>query len=224
MANTFTRDKIKFSLLILIILASIFIVNMLDLKAFFSIDYLKDIILMQGAYGVAFFILLYIIATIFFIPGTPLTIASGVLFGKFWGTVYVVIGASIGATIAFLLARYLGASFVSKFLQNKYKKIYGYDKKAEDNGLMLVLFLRFVPVFPYNALNYSLGLTKVRFRDYLVGTFFGIIPGSFVLAYFGDSLAMLDIYNIVFAVLLFVLMSLIPLFYKKYSNKKATKK
>jgi len=164
------------------------------------------------------FILLYTIATIIFLPGTPLTIAGGAIFGTFFGTLYTIIGATIGAAIAFFIARYLGASFVNDLVNKKFKKLDSYDKKLEKNGFLVVLFLRLVPIFPFNGLNFALGLTKVKSKDYIIATFLGIIPGSFVLAFFGGSLASLNPLNIALAIALFILLAFSPKIYKKFKK------
>lgn len=188
------------------------------LRSFLSPTALRERVLSYGPLAPLAFVIVYSIATIFFLPGTPVTIAGGVIFGKFLGTIYTIIGATLGATIAFIAARALGESFVEDLLKKKYKKLYEYDKKIQRNGLAVVLFLRFVPLFPFNGLNFALGLTKVKTRDFILGTAVGIIPGSFALAFIGDSVATFSPFNLALSISLFALLALTPYFYKKYKS------
>ena len=212
-------DWIKFTSLILIIAVILILIQVFEVGRFLSPSLLRETIIGHGAVAPIVFIIIYILTTVFFLPGTPLTISSGLIFGSFLGTIYTVVGATIGATLAFIISRYLGKSFVERLLKNRYRKLYLYDKKIEENGLLVVLFLRLVPLFPFNGLNFALGLTKLEKKDFIIGTAFGIIPGSFVLAFFGNSLTELNIMKMVIAGLLFVLLALTPVLYKKLKKR-----
>jgi uncharacterized membrane protein YdjX (TVP38/TMEM64 family) len=201
------KQIIKFSALVFFVATIVFFIRYLNISDVLSPSVLKEKILGFGALAGIAYTGIYAVATVLFIPGTPLTVAGGAVFGPIFGTLYTVIGATIGATLAFLLARFLGRGFVGTLESEKFKKIAEYDKKIEENGLGVVLFLRFAPLFPFNGLNFALGLTKVTFKDYFWGTLFGIIPGTFVYTYFGDSLASFNPIQIVFAVLLLVALS-----------------
>jgi uncharacterized membrane protein YdjX (TVP38/TMEM64 family) len=102
-------------------------------------------------------------------------------------------------------------------VEKKYSKIKEYDQKLEENGFMTVLFFRLVPLFPFNGLNFALGLTKVRIKDYFFATLIGIIPGTFAYVYLGSSLAEMNYANIIFAIVLIILLSLSL---KAYNSKK----
>lgn len=201
------KQIIKFGALVLFIATVLFLIKYFGVSEWVNPAVLKEKILGFGALAGFAYMGIYAIATIAFIPGSPLTVAGGVVFGPVFGTLYTVIGATIGATLAFLLARFLGRGFVGSVEGEKFKKLAEYDKKIEENGLGVVLFLRFAPFFPFNGLNFALGLTKVSFKDYFFGTLFGIIPGTFVYTYFGDSLASFNLIQIAFAVLLLVALS-----------------
>ena len=108
--------------MILIIIGFIAAAKKFGLYNLIKPDTIRETILSYGFFAPLAFIILYVVATIFFLPGTPLTIAGGLIFGKIFGTLYTVVGATIGATIAFLLARFLGESFVENLLKGKYKK------------------------------------------------------------------------------------------------------
>lgn len=138
-----------------------------------------------GAWAPIAFILGYIVATVAFIPGSVLTLAGGALFGLLWGTVYVFIGASIGACLAFLIARYVARGWVENKLQGepKFRQI---DRAVGRSGGKITALLRLSPVFPFNLLNYALGLTNVRFVHYLLACF-AMLPGTFLYVYYGKA-------------------------------------
>lgn len=144
------------------------------------------------------------ISGVTFLPGTPLTLLSGAVLGTFWGTIVSIIGNVIAATLAFILARYLLKNFVQNKILKKYPKINEYEDMLFRKGFYTVIFLRLVPLFPFNALNFALAVTEVKFKDYFFGTVIGIIPGTIAFVYFGESLKMLSIYNIIIAVLAIV--------------------
>lgn len=148
------------------------------------------------------------------IPGTPLTLLSGIILGKFWGTLAALIGNLLGATLAFLWARYLFKKFVQKKILAKYPKINDYENKLSRNGFLTVVFLRLVPLFPFNVLNPVLGVTDIKFKDYFFGTAIGLIPGTFVFVYLGESFKLLSFWNILFAVSGIVGLSYISKFWK----------
>jgi len=139
-----------------------------------------------GVWAPMIFGLIYIVATIFALPGSVLTIGGGLLFGAWWGTLINWLSASMGAMISFLLARYLGRETVTKILKSK-GTLQGLDDKIGNNGFYSVLILRLVPLFPFNGLNFGLGLTKVSFRDYTLATLLGMLPGTFVYTSLGST-------------------------------------
>ena len=142
-----------------------------------------------GVWGPLVFIAGYLIATVAFIPGSLLTLAAGAIFGLGRGTLFVFVGSSLGATAAFLVARYLARGWVEQRLEAKprFKTI---DQAVAREGRKIVFLLRLSPVFPFNLLNYALGLTKVRLADYLVACL-GMIPGTFLYVYYGKALGSL---------------------------------
>jgi uncharacterized membrane protein YdjX (TVP38/TMEM64 family) len=161
-----------------------------------------------------YLIIAKIIAGATFIPGTPLTLISGALLGTFWGSVVSIIGNTLGALLAFIIARYLLGNFIQDKLVKKYPKIKEYENKLFQNGFLTIVFLRLIPLFPFNALNFILGVTRVSFKDYFLGTLIGIIPGTIAFVYFGESLKMLSIYNIALAILAIIGLSYLGKFWK----------
>lgn len=138
-----------------------------------------------GAWGPLVFILGYATATVAFAPAFILTLAAGVIFGLVKGALYTFIGATIGASLAFLIARYGARRAIEKKIAGN-PKFAAIDGAVSKEGLKIVSLLRLSPVFPFNLLNYALGLTKVRFIDYLLGCF-AMIPGTLLYVYYGTA-------------------------------------
>ncbi len=165
-----------------------------------------------GPWAPVIYLLLHIIRPLTLFSATVFSISAGVLFGPFWGTVYTVIGATMGATVAFLVARSFGRNATERLLKGRLKDL---DEFSEKHGLMTTLILRLVPGPPFDVVNYGLGLSKISLRDYVIGTFFGIMPGAFAYVYFGSALRVLEISQILSAVLVLALLIGIPLLYKR---------
>ena len=136
-----------------------------------------------GIWGPVVFVAGYAGATVAFVPGSVLTLAAGAIFGLVRGVAYVMVGATIGASLAFLVARYIARSAIEQRLQgnNRFAAI---DRAVGREGRKIVFLLRLSPVFPFNLLNYALGLTNVRFIDYFIACL-GMIPGSLLYIYYG---------------------------------------
>ncbi len=142
-----------------------------------------------GIWGPLVFIGGYAAATVAFIPGSLLTLAAGAIFGLGMGTLLVFFGSTIGASAAFLIARYLARGAIERRLEN-HPKFRSIDSAVGKQGRKIVFLMRLSPVFPYSLLNYGLGLTKVRFTDYLVACI-GMVPGTFLYVYYGKALGSL---------------------------------
>ena len=124
-----------------------------------NIAALDSLIKNAGFIGPVLFMSVYAVATILFLPGSVLTLAGGALFGPVWGTFYNLTGATLGATLAFLAARYLASDWVSRRAGGRMKQLID---GVEKEGWHFVAFARLVPLFPFNLLNYAFGLTRVR--------------------------------------------------------------
>ena len=130
------------------------------------------------------FIVLYNVATVLLIPGSLLTLGSGVLFGLVWGSVYVFFAATLGATLAFWLGRTVARDWVSKKI-SAYPKFAAIDKAVAKEGFKIVFLTRLSPLFPFNILNYAFGITQVSLKDYVLGSV-GMIPGTILYVYIGS--------------------------------------
>lgn len=137
-----------------------------------------------GWEGAIAFILLYIITTVALIPGSILTLGAGVLFGLFWGSVYVLIGAIIGETCAFLLGRYFVRDWVNRKIKDN-QVFTALNQALNREGLKIILLTRLSPIFPFSLLNYAFGVTGISLRDYFLGSI-GMIPMTITYVYFGS--------------------------------------
>jgi uncharacterized membrane protein YdjX (TVP38/TMEM64 family) len=145
-----------------------------------------------GAIAPIAFILLYILVTVAFIPASVVTLGAGVVFGVIKGSLLVFIGAMLGATAAFLVGRYLAQDWVARRTADR-PKFQAIDAAIAREGRKVIFLLRLSPLFPFNLLNYGLGLSQVSLKDYVLGTL-GIVPGTIMYVYLGSlvgSLAML---------------------------------
>ena len=128
---------------------------------------------------------LYAVGPSFLVPGAVMTIAAGLAFGTGWGSVYSLIGADVGAVVAFGAGRWLGKSFVERIVGERFHEVL---RKIARNGFQIIFYLRMVPVIPYNALNLLAGASPIKFKDYFWASMIGMIPGTILFAFLGDAL------------------------------------
>ncbi len=149
---------------------------------------LKEWIAEQGVWGPFIFAGVYAVATVAAIPGSALTIAAGALFGSVVGVITVIFGATLGAALCFLIARYFARDALTASL-SKNEKFQTLENLTEKNGAIIVAITRLVPIFPFNLLNYGFGLTKVPFRVYVLWSFLCMLPGTILYVVGTDAVA-----------------------------------
>lgn len=176
---------IKAVFFVLFLVTVIVLFRFSPLKAYIAPENIETFVRESGPWGPVVFMLVYAVGICLFLPATLFTGIGAVLFGTFYGFIYNEIGALAGASVAFFIGRYLGRDFAASLIGDKLKK---YDEKIAENGFRTTLYLRLV-FFPFTPLNFGMGLTRVAFKDYFFGTFFGIIAGGFVLTFFFATLA-----------------------------------
>lgn len=137
-----------------------------------------------GVWGIFAFAAVYVLATVLFVPGLLLTLAAGALFGILWGTLAVSLGSTVGVALAFLLGRYVARQRVESLIAGR-PRFRAIDDAVGYQGFKIVLLTRLSPVFPFNLLNYAYGVTRVSFRDYLLASWIGMLPGTVMYVYFG---------------------------------------
>ena len=214
------RALVKVSILVAFIIVAVYVVRFTPVKGYLTVEALGGVLDSAGFWAPLFFMLIYAVGVCLFVPGTLLTGLGAAIFGAYWGFLYVWIGAMLGSSAAFFIGRTLGREFAASLIGDKLKK---YDDAIERNGFATVLYLRLV-YFPFTPMNFGMGLTKVRFRDYFFGTALGIIVGTFIFTFFigtvkdvwasGDWGQLLS-FKIFFSVALFVFSFFIPKIIKK---------
>ncbi|MGC1307120.1 MAG: TVP38/TMEM64 family protein [Phormidesmis sp.] len=181
-----------------------------------------------GAIAPLVFILVYIAITVAFLPASIVTLGAGFVFGVVKGSILVFIGAMLGATAAFLVGRFVARDWIAKKVAGN-SFFNALDNAIAEEGLKLIFLIRLSPAFPFNLLNYALGLTKVSLKDYVIGTT-GIIPGTIMYVYLGSligDLAMLGsgeapsnpVISWIIKILIFVTIVAISLYIAKIARK-----
>ncbi len=209
------RPWIKAALLVCFMIAAVTLLRFSPLKNHVTAERLALLLDSAGLWAPLVYVLIYAAGVCLFLPGTLLAAIGAAVFGPYWGFLWVWTGAMIGASLAFFIGRYLGRDFAESLIGGKLKQ---YDDAIERNGFATVLYLRLV-YFPFTPMNFGMGLTKVRFRDYTAGTALGIIVGTFVFTFFvgtvknvlasGDLSGLLN-WNVFLSVFLFIGSFFIP--------------
>ncbi len=146
---------------------------------------LLDQIAGLGAWGPIIFVALYITVTVMLLPGSILTLGAGVVFGVVKGSIVVSVAATLGATAAFLVGRYLARDWVARKIEGN-EKFAAIDHAVAEEGWKIVGLTRLSPIFPFNLLNYAFSVTKVSLRDYFFASWIGMMPGTVMYVYIGS--------------------------------------
>jgi uncharacterized membrane protein YdjX (TVP38/TMEM64 family)/Fe-S oxidoreductase len=217
-------SMLKRIILLLIVISSIFAIRYTGVARYLEQNALRELIEGYGAMAPVFYMLIYALAPSLFLPGLPITIVGGILFGPFWGVVYTITSATVGACLAFLVSRYIARDWVEKKLRGpRWRRL---DEGVEKHGWKIVAFTRLIPLFPFNLLNYAFGLTKIKFFHYALATFICMLPAC--IAYIVFSSSLLDLFKgkispaFVIGLGLVILVSLIPFFYNRHKKKKGS--
>lgn len=174
-----SRNLLRLLLLVLVVGVITFAAfNAEQLNAQSIQQFIED----SGHLAPLFFMLAYILSTVLFLPGSVLTLLGGALFGPLLGTFYSLTAATLGAMLAFLIARYLASDWVAQKASGKLKQLM---LGVESEGWRFVAFTRLVPLFPFNLLNYALGLTKISFAQYSLASYIFMLPGAIAYTYLG---------------------------------------
>lgn len=183
---------------------------------------LRGLIQGWGHLGPLVYMLIYTLAPALFLPGLPLTIAGGILFGPFWGVVYTIVGATAGASLAFLISRHMAGNWLHARLSGpRWRSLH---RGVETHGWKIVAFTRLIPLFPFNLLNYAFGLTRISFLHYVAATALCMLPACIAFIVFSSSL--LDLFHgristeFLIGLLLIFLVSSLPFFHRKLQRQK----
>lgn len=182
LASFLASPKVRFAVLIVLIAAlaaAVFVVGAPSRTG------VERFVRSAGLAAPAVYVLVYAVLTLLMFPGAVITAAGGVLFGTWVGTGLTVVGATIGAMLAFIAAQWLGRDQVERIAGDRLARL---DEWLERRGFTAILYLRLIPVVPFNVLNYAAGVTAISRRDYLLGTFVGIIPATFAYTALGSNI------------------------------------
>ncbi|MBL9190145.1 MAG: TVP38/TMEM64 family protein [Opitutaceae bacterium] len=172
-------------LLLLVIAVAVLVTVLVVFDARALLRSALDSIQSLGAWGPVIFVALYIVATVLFVPGSALTLGAGALFGVGLGSVLVSVGATLGATAAFLVGRYLARDWVAAKIEGN-ASFAAIDRAVAAEGWKIVGLTRLSPAFPFSLLNYAFGLTRVSLRDYVLASWIGMMPGTVMYVYLGS--------------------------------------
>lgn len=211
-----SAQLLKRLLLVLSILAGIALA--LVYRRHLTPEAMESFIGSLGLWGPVIYMLVYVVATVLFLPGSVVTLAGGALFGPFLGVLYVLIGSVSGATLAFLIARYLARDFVEQKATGILRRVMA---GVDAEGWRFVAFTRLVPLFPFNLLNYALGLTRIPLPAYVLTSALCMLPGIAGYVYLGyvgrEALVGGEdlIKKIVWALAIFATLIFLPLFIRR---------
>jgi uncharacterized membrane protein YdjX (TVP38/TMEM64 family) len=228
------KPWMKLAIVVAVLVAAILLANALGLFDMFKGGTLRDKVERMdalfhglGAWAPAVFVLIWIAACIMMLPGLPIAIAGGLVFGAVWGSVWTTVGANLGACLAFLIGRYAARDMVAGWVE-KNRALKKIDEGVRQQGWRMLMITRLVPIFPFNIQNYVYGLTKISLGTYALVSVVCMIPGTIAFNFAAgsarevilsggqpDAVKRTLLYLAVAAVF-FVLLSLIPGWIKKH--------
>ena len=217
------RGLLKAMIFWAFVISAIVFIRFTPVEDYLTAEALTAFLDNAGFWAPVVYILIYAVGGCLFLLGTLLTGLGAAIFNAYWGFIYVWIAAMIGASGAFLIGRTLAREFAASLIGDKLKK---YDDAIERNGFATVLYLRLV-YFPFTPMNFGMGITKVRFKDYVFGTGLGVIVGTFIFTFFIGTLkevwasgnwVELVSFKVFFSIALFVFSFFIPKLIKKFKG------
>ena len=218
MKNLKLRDWLPFTLYMLMGAGLLLYFRLSGMMEQFDIQALSDWIRQQGAFGMLLYILAYTIRPLVFFPASLLTVFGGYTYGPWVGTLLDVVGAGTGSLLSFWIARLLGRRGIEKIIGTG--KLTILDERIATNGFFVVLTVRLIPLFPVDAISYASGLSKIKFRQFALASYLGIIPGAFVYNNIGASLRDPFSWQFFFAIFLYLFFFIVGFFAQRKLRKK----
>ncbi len=221
------KSLIKILIAVGIIVAVYFVLRHYGITKHIRLENVPKIKTWVESFGVIaplIYIGLYLISTVFFLPGFPVTVLAGFVFGPLWGVFYASIASILSVACAFLTARYVARDLVEGWVREnaQFRKI---DEQVEEQGWRILMVTRLVPIFPFNLQNYAYGLTGIRFSTFVFTSAVFMLPGTIALVMLGGAFVSGEgnilktmLYLGIAGVLMFAL-SLVPNLFRKYQNK-----
>jgi len=217
------KGWIKLCIILAVLIGIVVLMRVLGLTKYISIQNVQKLnewIKGFGPLGPVIYICMYVLSCVFFLPGIPITILGAVAFGAVMGTIYVSIGSTLGATCAFLIARYAARSMVEDWIK-KNERLRKIDEGVRQHGWRMLMITRLVPIFPFNIQNYVYGITNIRLLTYMFVSWICMLPGTVAYVFAGGALVSgkgdikKTMMYLAIAGVFFVLVSLIPGMIKK---------
>ncbi|CEI73181.1 MULTISPECIES: TVP38/TMEM64 family protein [Romboutsia] len=204
------NNKLKKILVIIGILAFVVITNRY-IGNNVDIYTIKEYVKTFGVLAPLIYIVMFSLVPLTFFPDSVLAISAGLIFGFSKGYIYTTIGALIGASIAFFIARYLGKEIIKRKSSDKLEKI---ERLIEKNGFYIIFLLRLIPLFPFDVISYGAGITNVKYKDFILATLFGTIPGIAVFTNIGATSLNIKSTSFYISIALLVLLFTVSIFLK----------
>ena len=204
------NNKLKKILVIIGILAFVVITNRY-IGNNVDIYTIKEYVKTFGVLAPFIYIVMFSLVPLTFFPDSVLAISAGLIFGFSKGYIYTTIGALIGASIAFFIARYLGKEIIKRKSSDKLEKI---ERLIEKNGFYIIFLLRLIPLFPFDVISYGAGITNVKYKDFILATLFGTIPGIAVFTNIGATSLNIKSTSFYISIALLVLLFTVSIFLK----------
>ncbi len=178
------KDIIKYGILISILGIAIYLINRFNIFKGYTPQQIKDYIHSFGALAPIIYITMFTFVPLTLFPDSVLAIAGGMCFGLLWGSTYTMIGAIFGGTLSFYISRLIGKNLIKNMIKKDLGKL---SNHIEERGFWVILMLRLIPLFPFDVISYSAGLSSINYKDFLTATILGIIPGILVFTNVGDK-------------------------------------
>lgn len=156
-------------------------------------EHLQKQLKQTGIWAPLIYIILYTVGTILILPSTPLNLTGGAIFGSWWGTLWTSMAAVLAAVVSFGFTRTVGREFVARRFAGQWEVM---DAEMRQGGLFYMFAIRLLPIIPYGLVNFAAGLTSIRFRDYLIGTIIGTVPGILPFVMIGSGFQALKSGNV----------------------------
>lgn len=202
--------KVKLCLILIILVTLIYFLNKYNIFKNMSPGQLKNYIESFGMLGPLVYIILFTIVPLTLFPDSILAISGGMCFGLVFGSIYTMIGAACGGTFSFFLSRWIGSQFIkNKTESNTLKKV------INEKGFLIVLLLRLIPLFPFDVISYGAGLSNIKYKDFILATLIGIIPGVLVFNNIGTQVSNIGSKNFYISIALLIILVLVGNFFKK---------
>lgn len=185
----------------------------------FSPEVIKHYILGFGPWALGVYIVLYTLNTVSLLPPIGvMSLAAGFIFGPVLGAVGIMVGSWIGTSVTFYISRIFGRRFVEKMMTPKVRE---FEEKLNQKGFVTILFIRLIPLIPWEVVNYASGFSQIRYRDYILATLLGIFPSVIIQTYFSDRLSHFDIRDpkLIAAIVGFVFLISVPTMYLAFRKK-----